>query len=329
MEGCRGSEALDIPPTGLSAPFLIYPPTRAQWGARAGGLWGGFPNPAKLICMGFAKNGLTSSQPHTKVPRTPQGEGGPRKPWAGPWRPAGAFCTVPGRPGCSGCSGFSLLIYPPTRAQWSSRPGGLWGGFPNPAKLICMGFAKNGLTSSQPRRYVTRASAKAPGSGTSQPAYPAPLLPDGLPCTSPTTYQLAYPTPLLPSRLPCTSQPAYPAPHHLSRLIPNRLPCTAPTTYLPARLPCTHRTTYRTTYPAPLPPPTSQPTYPAPLPPHTKSPTLHLSYQPTYPAPPNSPTLYRTHYIPARLPCTSPTTYLPTSLPCTSRPTSLQRGRDP
>ena len=210
MEGCRGSEALDIPPTGLSAPFLIYPPTRAQWGARAGGLWGGFPNPAKLICMGFAKNGLTSSQPHTKVPRTPQGEGGPRKPWAGPWRPAGAFCTVPGRPGCSGCSGFSLLIYPPTRAQWSSRPGGLWGGFPNPAKLICMGFAKNGLTSSQPRRYVTRASAKAPGSGTSQPAYPAPHhlshhIPAGLPCTSLTRRPTLHLSHHIPTRLPYTS----------------------------------------------------------------------------------------------------------------------------
>jgi hypothetical protein len=55
--------------------LLIYPPTRAQWGARAGGLWGGFPNPAKLICMGFAKNGLASSQPHRRAPRTRRGAG--------------------------------------------------------------------------------------------------------------------------------------------------------------------------------------------------------------------------------------------------------------
>src|SRR5689334_25133817 len=51
-EGCRGEvprlfKALDILPTGACFfSLLIYPPTRAQWGARAGGLRGGFPNPA-------------------------------------------------------------------------------------------------------------------------------------------------------------------------------------------------------------------------------------------------------------------------------------------
>jgi hypothetical protein len=44
-------------------------------------------------------------------------------------------CSLPaGR-----CSACSLLIYPPTRAQWPARAGGLWGGFPSPARLTCMG----------------------------------------------------------------------------------------------------------------------------------------------------------------------------------------------
>jgi hypothetical protein len=81
-EGCRGEvprlfKALDILPTGACFfSLLIYPPTGAQWGARAGGLWGGFPNPAKLICMGFAKNGLASSRNHTDVRREPVEERG-------------------------------------------------------------------------------------------------------------------------------------------------------------------------------------------------------------------------------------------------------------
>ena len=61
-EGCRGEVprlCLDIPPTGVCS-FLIYPPAGAQWVPRPGGLLGGFANPAKLICMGFAKNRLAS-----------------------------------------------------------------------------------------------------------------------------------------------------------------------------------------------------------------------------------------------------------------------------
>jgi len=44
----------------VCSPSLIYPPTRAQWVARAGGLWREIPDPAKFICMGLAKNGLAS-----------------------------------------------------------------------------------------------------------------------------------------------------------------------------------------------------------------------------------------------------------------------------
>ena len=50
-----------LPLAALPPSLLIYPPTGSQWRPRAGGLWGGFPSPAKLICMAFAKNGLASS----------------------------------------------------------------------------------------------------------------------------------------------------------------------------------------------------------------------------------------------------------------------------
>jgi len=44
-------------------------------------------------------------------------------------------CQPPGRR-----SVCSLLIYPPTRAQWAARPGGLWGELPDPAKPILYVF---------------------------------------------------------------------------------------------------------------------------------------------------------------------------------------------
>jgi hypothetical protein len=61
--GSRSQSMLSsFPPSRRSAPsLLIYPPTGSQWRPRAGGLWGGFPDPAKLVCMAFAKNGLASS----------------------------------------------------------------------------------------------------------------------------------------------------------------------------------------------------------------------------------------------------------------------------
>lgn len=87
-EGCRGevpraSESrLDIPPTGAWDSLLIYPPTVVQPRARPGGLWGGFPNPAKLICMGFAKNGLASSRHQKGAPRGLRGAEAGREPRA-------------------------------------------------------------------------------------------------------------------------------------------------------------------------------------------------------------------------------------------------------
>jgi hypothetical protein len=87
-EGCRGevpraSESrLDIPPTGAWDSLLIYPPTVVQPRARPGGLWGGFPDPAKLICMGFAKNGLASSRHQEGAPRGLRGAEAGREPHA-------------------------------------------------------------------------------------------------------------------------------------------------------------------------------------------------------------------------------------------------------
>ena len=77
----RGAEVPRHPPhRGSCFPFLTYPPTVAQWRARPGGLWGGFLNPAKLICMGFAKNGLASSQPRNHAEaRREAGEGGQKQ----------------------------------------------------------------------------------------------------------------------------------------------------------------------------------------------------------------------------------------------------------
>ena len=154
-EGCRGevpraSESrLDIPPTGAWDSLLIYPPTVVQPRARPGGLWGGFPNPAKLICMGFAKNGLASSRHQKGAPRSLRGGRRPAESRMQPGiRPVRQYCLFPSPSRCSACS---FLIYPPTVVQPRARPGGLWGGSPNPAKLICMGSAKSRLASSRTR----------------------------------------------------------------------------------------------------------------------------------------------------------------------------------
>jgi hypothetical protein len=130
-------------------------------------------------------------------------------------------CSLPaGR-----CSACSLLIYPPTRARWPARAGGLWGGFSSPARLACMGSARNGLASSRPQAAAGSAPSALPDSQAPRSRLPAWELPARptlhLPCTSPGSptlhlpyaYAYAYrPTPL-PGRLPCTRpHPAYPAP---------------------------------------------------------------------------------------------------------------------
>ncbi len=167
-----------------------------------------------------------------------------------------------------------LLIYPPAGAQWPPRPGGLSGGFPNPAKLIWVRSAKNGLASSRAREM--QRGAPGPWPGTRRPragrstldrlpwtVYPVPStlyrppsrrpvypVPSRLPCTAPPALppsppsQSVYPVPpaLTPSRLPGTVYPAPPA------LPPTRLPCTSQSVYpappaalTPTRLPGTSR----------------------------------------------------------------------------------------
>ena len=128
----------------------------------------------------------------------------------------------------AGCYAFSFLIYPPTGAQRPARHGGLLGGFPDPAKLICIGFAKNGLASPKPRRWAGR----APGAA----AYVSRGAPSDLPCTSQAAYpmptQTACTTPaafLAPSRPTLYPQVAYPIPPaFLTPALPSHLPCTPP-----------------------------------------------------------------------------------------------------
>ena len=208
--------------------------------------------------MGFAKNGLASSQKRNRAPRTPRGGQRPAKRGRGPrnhpvYHCCYTFdCSQAGR-----CSARSFLIYPPTGAQWPARPGGLWGGFPNPAKLICMGFAKNGLASSQkcksrgvfPWAWVSALRARG------GPAH----LPTDLPYTAPNRPTLHLP-PLLPTDLPYTA--------------PNR-----PTLHLPPPLPTDLPYTSHHI---------SQPTHPTPPTTSPKSPTLYRT--PT--ASPRSPTLH-------------------------------------
>jgi hypothetical protein len=149
--------------------LLIYPPTAAQRGGRAGGLWGGIPAPQNSILRARAKNRLASPLPST--PLAPRGQCSARLPCAGaepgaqgpsPWwsepsdlsvrrtarlrggatwaqhwprRPArcaagGALCGAPGWP---------PLTHPPTGVQGGARAGGLWGGIPAPRKLNSAG----------------------------------------------------------------------------------------------------------------------------------------------------------------------------------------------
>ena len=132
-----------------------------------------------------------------------------------------------------------LLIYPPAGAQWSPRPGGLSGGFPNPAKLIWVRSAKNGLASSRAREM--QRGAPGPWPDTRRPRAGRSTL-DRLPWT-------VYPGPSTLDRLPCTVRPAPPA------LPPTRLPCAAPPEPCPDRLPWTARPPAESPLPARLPGP--------------------------------------------------------------------------
>jgi hypothetical protein len=176
----------------------MYPPTRAQWGARAGGLWGGFPNPAKLICMGFAKNGLASSQPHGRAPPTRRGAGSraerrrgsqqvPSIPLPAPAAALPAPFSYTHRPGRSGPHG----------------PAGSGVDFPIPQNSFVWVSLKMG---SRARNHAERPRAPprpCPAARHPEQACRASLGPRG---SAPGSL------PYTPTRLPYTSQPAYPIP---------------------------------------------------------------------------------------------------------------------
>jgi hypothetical protein len=263
--------------------LLIYPPAGAQWGARPGGLSGGFPNPAKLILVRFAKNGLASMQASHFVPRNPRRVQDASSAAPGPrnqpvYRPCGIPILL--FPGPRRRPARSLLIYPPAGAQWSPRPGGLGGGFPNPAKLIWVRFAKKGLASMRASNFVPRTPRRvqdARGRSTLYrlpwTAHPRPstldrpprtALPSRLPWTAhpEPPSQAVYPGPPTKTRLPWaarpepTPQPVYPGPP-APRRPPTRLPWTAhPQPVYPA--PPTHRPPKPSTLDRPL-GPASQP----------------------------------------------------------------------
>jgi hypothetical protein len=203
--------------------LLIYPPAGAQWGARPGGLSGGFPNPAKLILVRFAKNGLASMQASHFVPRNPRRVQDASSAAPGPrnqpvYRPCGIPILL--FPGPRRRPARSLLIYPPAGAQWSPRPGGLGGGFPNPAKLIWVRCAKNGLASMQAsnlaprtRRRVQDARGRSTLYRLPWTAHPKPSTLDRPPRTDP------------PTRLPWTA--------HQNPSTLDRPPRTDPPTRLP------------------------------------------------------------------------------------------------
>ena len=243
-EGRRGEvprQCLDIPPAGASAcSLLIYPPAGAQWGARPGGLSGGFPNPAKLILVRFAKNGLASMQASNLAPRNPRRVRDASSAAPGPrnqpvYRPCGMPILL--FPGPRRRPARSLLIYPPAGAQWSPRPGGLGGGFPNPAKLIWVRFAKNGPASMQASNLAPRTPRRvrdARGRSTldrppnpstldrpPKPVYPGPPTKSRLPWT-------AHQKPSTLDRPPAADPPARP-PRTVYPVQPTlgRLPCTA------------------------------------------------------------------------------------------------------
>jgi hypothetical protein len=123
----------------------------------------------------------------------------------------GACLDIPPAGACDSLS----LTYPPAWVQWLARAGGLWGGFPDPAKLNCAGFAKNGLASSpgrgEPLLRGTMANGRPGGPPRLSTAPNRPTL-HLQPHANriPTAYQPTYPAPLLLSVVP---HPAYPAPH--------------------------------------------------------------------------------------------------------------------
>jgi hypothetical protein len=178
-------------PTGLLLSLLlVYPPTGAQWGPRAGGLWGEKRNPEKFILYGICKKWArelatapdSRGRSVSQIPRLPPGREKPSQPFRS------LLSLLPPclrRP--------LLLVYPPTGAQWPARAGGLWGEKRNPEIFVLYGFRKKwarelaAAPDSRGRsRGRRRATHRTPRTRP-QPAYPIPpnrptlYLPTGLP----------------------------------------------------------------------------------------------------------------------------------------------------
>jgi hypothetical protein len=136
------------------------------------------------------------------------------------------------------CSALSFLIYPPTGAQWRARPGGLWGGFPNPAKLDWYGLPlKMGSRARMARGRPARRPRRGAGrwEGAARAAYPRPRVP------SRPTLHLPYTYPIPALDLPHILRPEPPTPYTAPRAGPACLPDAPtldpdpPTLYPPAR----------------------------------------------------------------------------------------------
>jgi hypothetical protein len=205
-EGCRGEVPGANPTTppqstwGLSFSYTHRPGRSGAHGPAGSGV--DFPIPQNSFVWVSLEIGSRARTQRTSLVATDQ-DPRPEPANAAPGSEPAQHVQC-GAASCpAACLACSFLIYPPTRAQWAARPGGLWGGFPNPAKLICMGFARNRLASSHTAKMAGRAPrglaqqphargrASAPPWGRArapQPAYPIP--------------QPAYPIPPLPRHPP-------------------------------------------------------------------------------------------------------------------------------
>jgi hypothetical protein len=275
-EGRRGEvprQSLDIPPTGAcSVPFSYTHRPGCSGAHGPAGSWVDFPIPQNPICMGFAKNGLASSQPRRCAPRCrrgvlrrPERRTGPRDhpvyPYCCSQAPAAALpapFSYTHRPRCSGRHG----------------PAGSWVDFPIPQNsfvcvLLKMGSrARNHAAApgGPPRPGLPRARpAAAPQGGGWAPraAYPTPRPTYPMPRPAYPAPRAAYPTPRRPPRTPRSApQPAYPTPAHRP-VLPTRAPrpqTSLPYTYLP-RAPPNRLTLY---LPPTSPPRAPRPAYPIP-----------------------------------------------------------------
>jgi len=247
VERCQGFASTSPPQESVPFSYTHRPGRSGSHGPA--GSWVDFPIPQNsfvwvLLKIGSraSKSAFSHNEPRGEGQSRAQSRGGPRN------HPVYQYCYTFVRSQAGRCSARSFLIYPPAGAQWPPRPGGLLGGFPNPAKLICMGFAKNRLASSHTRRWrgrSPRAWESARGHAAAVQRRPGRWAssPSGLPYTYPTPRSKA-PALHLPADLPYTPQPTYPTP------AARPAPPDRPTLHLPSRLPYTLAS--RPTYPTPL-----------------------------------------------------------------------------